>query len=94
MKLLKINDQIINIDLLTSVNLEEEFVSISVAGEEFEFSGEEAEMLKAWFERYAFDLLNPSSSGFDRALDERPPVEPLRKHLPSGGLFRMPFMLK
>jgi hypothetical protein len=94
MKLLKIRDQFINIDLLQSVNIEQDTVIISLSGERYCFAGEEAVLLKNWFNRYAFDLCKQFSTAIERVQEERPPVEIHQNALPKEGLFRKPFVLK
>ena len=94
MKLLKIRDQIINIDLLQCVTLGSDAITLFLAGKPYRFTGEEAGVLKEWLERYAFDLLNYQAMSIEREIEGRAPIEPLRKPVTAGGLFRTPFALK
>ena len=94
MKLLKIKDQIINIDLLESVNLSNEAVTIQLAGVPYRFTGEESVVLREWFNRYAFDLNKSRQRAIEQTVEDRYPVELMRQKLPSGGLFRKPFAIK
>lgn len=94
MKLLKIRDQFINIDLLQSVNFDQDSVIICLSGESYRFAGEEAELLRKWFNRYAFDLCKQFTAVMERVPEERPPIESYHQRLPKEGLFRKPFVLK
>ncbi len=99
MKLLKINNQFINIDLLESVVIEKEVVTISIAGESYLFVGDEADVLKAWFNQYAFDLMGHNSLSVnrmekDRTEKEQPPIKALHSQVRALGLFRKPFVLE
>ncbi|MFK7845551.1 MAG: hypothetical protein AB8G77_09625 [Rhodothermales bacterium] len=94
MKLLKINNQFINIDLLESVVIEKEVVTISVAGESYLFAGDEADVLKTWFNQYAFDLMGQNALSMNRVEKEQPSIDALHSQVRALGLFRKPFVVE
>lgn len=94
MKLLKIKDQFINIDLLESVHIESDVVTVNIAGQRYMFADAEAEVLKKWFEQYAFDLMGHHTTSIDRILEDQPSIEALHSQVKALGLFRKPFVLE
>ena len=109
MKLLKIRNQFINIDLLESVIIETDVITICIAGKRYMFAGDEATLLKAWFEQYAFDLMNHHTISIHRGEQEQPAIKPasivppvietpsiesLHSQVRALGLFRKPFVLE
>ncbi|MEM8484926.1 MAG: hypothetical protein AAF564_05225 [Bacteroidota bacterium] len=94
MKLIKIENQFLNIDLLESVEIEADMISISIAGQRYLFAGDEAAALQAWFDQYAFDLMGRRSVAGERAANEQPSVEQLHAQVRALGLFRKPFVLE
>ena len=94
MKLLKIGDQFINIDMLESVNMNGEFLTLSIAGDQYLFAGEEACALRKWFNQYAFDLMKHEALSVDRMTQHEPSIDQLNAQVRALGLFRKPFVLK
>lgn len=94
MKLLKIGNQLINIDLLESVNYNADDIKLSIAGEEYSFQGDEAQALKSWFEHYAFDLMGHHSLAVTRTLEGEEPLSVIHDQMRTFGLFRKPFELE
>ncbi len=94
MKLLKIRNQFINIDMLESVTIERDVITISIAGEQYLFAGEEATVLMDWFNQYAFDLMNNNAISIDRIAEEQKSIEALHSQIQTLGLFRKPFALE
>ena len=103
MKLLKIRNQFINIDLLESVLIEKDVITISIAGNRYIFAGDEATILKEWFDQYAFDLMNHHTISIHRTASkqssiktpsvETASIEALHSQVRALGLFRKPFVL-
>ncbi len=93
MKLIKIENQFLNIDLLESVEIEADMISISIAGQRYLFAGDEAAALRAWFDRYAFDLMGRAVAA-EHTTNEQPSVEHLHAQVRALGLFRKPFVLE
>ncbi len=94
MKLLKIRNQFINIDLLESVIIEPDVITVSIAGNRYLFAGDEAAALKEWFDQYAFDLINHQAISVERRSKEQPSIETLHSQVRALGLFRKPFVLE
>ncbi len=94
MKLLKIRDQFINIDLLESVTINSDVVTVCIAGERYLFAGREAAVLKKWFDQYAFDLMEHQTLALDRRAPDQPSIESLHSRVRARGLFRKPFVLE
>ena len=94
MKLLKIRNQFINIDLLESVMIEGDMLTLTIAGEKHIFAGQEAVILQQWFNRYAFDLMEHQEISMNRLGKEEPALEALHSQVKALGLFRKPFVLK
>ena len=91
MKLLKIRDSYINIDLVQTVTLEQDSIVLTISGESFHFSGADAKMIANWLNRFALDLTRNQEKTKKRINAERPPMDdwvnnPLRR-----SLFRKPF---
>ena len=93
MKLIKIDNQFINIDLIESVRIEGDFVTMNIAGEEYLFAGKEAEALKCWFNQYAFDLMQHQATAAEQLERAEPSIDMLHAQVRSLGLFRKPFVL-
>ncbi len=97
MKLIKIENQFLNIDLLESVEIDADMIAISIAGQRYLFAGDEAAALRAWFERYAFDLMGRQEMAGARESAQQPTVETLENlhaQVRALGLFRKPFVLE
>ncbi len=94
MKLLKIRNQFINIDLLESIVIEGDMLTVNIAGEKYLFAGQEAAVLQEWFDRYAFDLMDHRDVSLNRLSKEEPAIETLHKQVRALGLFRKPFVLE
>lgn len=94
MKLIKIENQFLNIDLLESVEIEADMIAISIAGQRYLFAGEEAAALHAWFDQYAFDLMGRQAVAAERKVNEQPSIERLHAQVRALGLFRKPFVLE
>ncbi len=94
MKLLKIGDQFINIDLLESVNINGELLTLSIAGDQYLFEGEKAHALRKWFNQYAFDLMKHETLSVDRMTQDKPSIDQLHAQVRALGLFRKPFVLE
>ncbi|MEZ4699273.1 MAG: hypothetical protein R2834_03000 [Rhodothermales bacterium] len=90
MNLLRINDQIVNVDLIQSVNIRGNELTLYVTGREMLFRGEEAMVLRHWLLNNARDL---SAHPMTQALE--PVVSPASYASGDGAtsgvnLFKMP----
>ena len=91
MKLLKIKDRFINIDLVQTAILEQDSIVLTVSGENFRFSGADAILITNWLNRFALDLTRNQNRPKTRTNAERPPMENWENASLRGGLFRKPY---
>ena len=91
MKLLKIRDRFINIDLLQTAIIGEDSITITISGESFDFSGSDAKMITQWLNRYARDIGNRNHNRRVQSDIENSPIEEWTRSSSVGGLFRKPF---
>lgn len=91
MKLLKIQDRFINIDLIQTATLEPDSIVLTISGEAFRFSGIDAKMIASWLNRFALDLTRDQNRTQKRITAERPPEDDWVNSPLRGNLFRNPF---
>lgn len=91
MKLLKIRDRFINIDLLQTAIIEPDSITVTISGESFNFTGSDAVLIKQWLNRYALDISRSTPQQRIKPGKEQTPIEQWAKSSSTGGLFRKPF---
>ena len=91
MKLLKIQDRFINIDLIQTAKLEQDSIVLTISGDSFSFSGADAKLITNWLNRFALDLNRDQKKTTTRTNAERPPLNEWESRSLRGGLFRKPF---
>ena len=91
MKLLKIKDRFINIDLVQTATLEQDSIVLTLSGESFRFSGGDAKLITNWLNRFALDLNRDRTKTSTQTNAERPPANEWEGRTLQGGLFRKPF---
>lgn len=91
MKLLRIRDYFINIDLVQTAKLEDDAIVLTISGQPFRFSGGDATLISNWLSRFALDLNHGRSSQNNARPVENRANTDWENAPPRGGLFRKYF---
>ena len=91
MKLLKIKDRFINIDLVQSATLEQDSIVLTISGESFRFTDNDAKLITNWLNRFALDLSREHKTSNPRPKTEQATLNDWENRTLKGSLFRKPF---